>query len=151
MTILPTDLRVLEFIYSSYRRAFLDDNPQRATRNYVPINLEELAKAVGEDQSILFGRLYHDLDAKYGFVKSDGTKVPLFTPVAGTDRNCVNFPLVAGLVARLQDEHARQQRAMRVSLFALGASAASVLVAIASLVVAIIAVGVRMWFGGAAQ
>ncbi len=104
---LPTDLQILNEIYEWYYNTFtqyIDEDKNRDTKIYVPIDIVHIAKRLKVDVDIVFGRLYYHLDKKYGYAQDDGTKIRLFTLVAGRDTNCVNFPLVASVLADLRDQ-----------------------------------------------
>ena len=78
----PTDLQILKEIYRRYYSVFAEysrETPNRATKVYVPINIEELAEHFGIDSDIVFGRLYYHLEPKYGFTQKDNVKVRFFT------------------------------------------------------------------------
>jgi hypothetical protein len=57
------------------------------------------------------------------------TLVPLFTPAAGTDRHCVNFPMLAGVLADLDHEHLKFWWPMAVAVLSFAVSIASVVIA----------------------
>ena len=59
---LPTDAEILGAIHDRYRDVFIHDATDRQSKILVPINIEEIARTLGDDPHILFGRLYHDLD-----------------------------------------------------------------------------------------
>lgn len=73
------------------------------------------------------------LDQVYGEApRDDGSpRKVLFTPVAGDEVNCVNVPLLEAVLAGLWQERNRQ-------LWAVWASAISVAVALAALIVSIV-------------
>ena len=81
----PTDLEILKEIYNRHYDAFAaysTEVPNRATKIYVPIDLDGIGDKLGVDADIVFGRLYYHLNHKYGYRKDDGLKVNLFTPAA---------------------------------------------------------------------
>jgi hypothetical protein len=103
---LPTDLELLQFIYKKYYhfyKSFSREEKNRETKIFVPISMDEIAKYFHIDEDIIFGRLYYYLDQKYGYQRKDGTNVPFFTLMAGTDKHCVNFPLLSSVLASLQE------------------------------------------------
>jgi len=94
---LPTDLQLLDTIYRKYYDIFASYNeksPNRSSKIYVPISIDEIARQFGLDGDIIFGRLYYHLDQKYAYKQEDNGTVHLFTPVVGGDRHCVNFETV---------------------------------------------------------
>jgi hypothetical protein len=97
----------------------------------VPIDIPAIARRLGVDVDMIFGRLYYHLDPKYGDPAFQGRpRKALFTPVAGTDENCVNFPLLEAVLARLWQERRRD-------LWVLGTAALSLGIALASLLISI--------------
>ena len=117
----PTDREILEAIYARYYEAFAafsKENPNRETKNFVPVDLEVIAAEVGVDKDIVFGRLYYHLEQKYGY-KRDGLSVHFFARVVKNDRHCVNFPLMASVLASLQTEHLRFRLATTISIVSL--------------------------------
>lgn len=83
MAKLPTDLDVLREIYDSHRATYESFDPEdrtRTTKIMVPIDVAAVALALKSEPDIVFGRLYHHLENKYGYTKSDGSRVALFTP-----------------------------------------------------------------------
>lgn len=124
----PTDLELLEEIYKRYYSVFAGhsrEEPTRSTKMFVPINIRELADHFNVDADIVFGRLYYDLEPKYGFENSDGTKVPFFYLKTGDDTNVVHFPLLASVVAKLRDERKKHLIATWISISALVISSVS--------------------------
>jgi hypothetical protein len=129
MSKLPTDLQVLEKIYGQYGAVFRTSSvasPPRAHRNYIPIDVRELAAGLGADQDELFGRLYYHLDHKHQYRRDDGSLVHLFALSVGDDRHCINFPYLSALLADYRSEH-------RKVFWPLAISVASSLIAVAAL------------------
>jgi len=130
----PTDLQILEDIYSRYYTIFATyskDIPNRTTKVYVPINIKELAEHFGIDGDIVFGRLYYHLEQKYGFTQDDNSKVHFFTLKAGGDTHAVQFPLLAAVIADLREARKKHLMATWLSVAALIVSAISVGIAMA--------------------
>lgn len=130
----PTDLQILEEIYRRYYTVFAEyskETQNRATKVYVPINIEELAKHFRIDGDIVFGRLYYHLEPKYGFTKKDNSKVYFFTLKAGKDTHAVQFPLLAAVIAELREKRKKHLIATWLSVAALVVSAISVGIALA--------------------
>ena len=131
---LPTDLQLLDTIYSMYYDAFAsypESSPKRSSKIYVPIDIDAIARKFGLDGDIVFGRLYYHLDEKYGYSQKEGGEVHLFTTVVGGDRHCVNFPYVASIVATLRD----QDRKYRI---ATGMASVSLLISVVSFALSIL-------------
>jgi hypothetical protein len=129
----PTDLEILNEIYNRHYDAFAaysTEVPNRASKIYVPIDLDGIGDKLGVDADIVFGRLYYHLNHKYGYRKDDGLNVSLFTPAAGKDQDCVNFPLVASILADLRQENQKFWLATIIAVFSLFVSAASIIISV---------------------
>ncbi len=127
----PSDLKILETIYDQYYAEFASfggEGGERTTKIFVPIDITHVARELGVDADIVFGRLHYHLDKKYGYRRDAGSRVAFFELKIGEDRYCVNFPLMASVLAGLKDEDRKYSAAM---LIALG----SLLVSIVSLTV----------------
>ena len=124
----PTDLELLGAIYDRYYDQFLEyseENSDRESKIYVPIDCASIAERLGVDGDIVFGRLYYDLDNRYGYTKGDGTKVSFFAFVVGKDRHCVNLPLLASVLAGLRHENKRFMVTTWIAIIALIISSVS--------------------------
>lgn len=122
------DRVILNQIHDKYYNDFInydEKSPTRDTKIYVPIDCELIAKKLGIEPEILFGRLYYHLDKKYGYTQDDGSKVNLFTLQVGTDRHVVNFPLLSGIVAELNQSFYRFTLPLALSIIAVIISVAS--------------------------
>ncbi len=120
---LPTDLVLLEEIYNRYYKTFAEysrDQPNRTTKNYVPIDVQSLADHFNVDGDIIFGRLYYHLDRKYRFQQADGSNVPFFS--RQIDEQSVQFPLLAAVIAGLHEERQKYLWTWRVALLSLAIS-----------------------------
>ena len=105
----PTDLEILTRIYDRYYSKFAqhsDAPSERPVKILVPIDIASIAHELGVDGDIVFGRLYYHLEPKYGF-KSGDAHVRFFALEAGGVRHSINFPLMASVLASLQDESRR--------------------------------------------
>lgn len=121
-----TDRQILSAIYNTYEDNYLAyDEEKRASRLYVPIDCEKVAKSLSIDSEILFGRLYYHLDKKYGYQQDDGSYVHLFALKVGGDRHAIHFPLLASVLAELEESHRRFTVPLAVSAIALSISVAS--------------------------
>jgi hypothetical protein len=131
----PTDYELLREIYERYGAHFAeyvkDAAVGRETKILVPIDIPAIADRFGVDADSIFGRLYYHLDPKYGVptVKGQPRKV-FFTPVAGDDRTCVNFPLLEAVLAGLWQEWRRDLLALATAFLSLGIALASLFVSI---------------------
>jgi hypothetical protein len=132
MTKIPTDRMVLQEIYDRYYEdfaAYSKTKPTRESKILVPIDLEAIANHFNVDVDLIFGRLYSHLQHQYGYELSNGAKMAFFTVAVGKDRHCVNMPLLAAVLAGMQEEHGRYVWTHRlaiaafiVSIFALAVS-----------------------------
>jgi hypothetical protein len=123
---LPTDLQILDAIYDRYYDTFVEftkQNQNRATKIYVPVDLAAIAKDLKVDGDIVFGRLYYHLENKYGYQSDERTRVHFFTLnvllEGRNDHHCVNFPLLASVLADLRDSSRKQRLATYLSVISL--------------------------------
>jgi hypothetical protein len=121
-------LKILGTIYKLYYEEFknytLEPDVQngRKSKIFVPIDCKMIAKDLNVDSDIVFGRLYYHLQEKFGYTRDDGSKVAFYTSIAGEANRCVNFPLLASILAGLQEESSKSQRAMLLSTLAVAIS-----------------------------
>ncbi|MBW4440119.1 MAG: hypothetical protein KME10_02535 [Plectolyngbya sp. WJT66-NPBG17] len=123
---LPTDLEIFNEIYSSYYKKFTDFSDESRTRNhknFVPLDIAQIAKNLRIDPDIIFSRLY-SLNLKHSYSK-DITEFNLFLNSMGEERHCINFPYMASILADLRDDSRKHQAAIWVSIFSLIFSALS--------------------------
>ncbi len=119
---IPSDFKLLSEIYHRYYDQFKKFNPKapaRATKTYMPIDIEAIAEHFKVDEEIIFGRLYLHLEKRYGYKNDDGSLSPFFTKTIGKDRHAINFPLLASVLAGLREERNRQNIAMYLSIVAI--------------------------------
>ena len=124
----PTDLKVLECVYGMYAEAFADfskEQPTRSAKIYVPIEVRAIAAKLKTDAHELFGRLYYDIDHRYAYTRDDGSKVHLFAFQVGSDRHCINYPYLAGVLAEKRTEDRRNKWSLWLSLVSLGVAIAA--------------------------
>jgi len=132
MRILPTDLKILNVIYEEYYDTFISfskNNSDRNAKNYIPVDIKLIAQKLGVDVDIIFGRLYYHLEQKYGYSRSDGSKVAFFALIIGSDNNCINFTYMSSVLAKLRDREKKYSTAKNIAIF-------SLVIAISSLVIA---------------
>lgn len=125
---LPTDLELLQHIYDLHREEFPnfgEQGSERDTKIYIPIDCLAIAKHFGTDPDIIFGRLYFHLEQKFGYTNPNGSLTPFFSKQVGSNMNCVNFPMLASVLAGLQHENRRFWTATGIAILALAISAFS--------------------------
>jgi len=129
----PTDRQILRVIYDRYYDTFSEyarGDDSRTTKVLVPIDVEDIARRLEVDPSIVFGRLYYHLNKKYGYRQDDGSRVDFFVLRVVDDIHCVQFPLMASVLADLEDQARRYDRATWIAV-------GSLIVAIISIVISI--------------
>jgi hypothetical protein len=129
----PTDYEIVNEIYDRYYKTFTTftkDSPDRSAKILVPIDIVAIAKRLHVDVDIIFGRLYYHLEEKYGYVRPDGTHVVFFTLAAGSDKHCVNFPLLGAVLAGMRQERRRNLWAICVAVASFVVSAISVTISL---------------------
>jgi hypothetical protein len=129
----PSDFELLKAIYERHRSDFTTPRSTSATGVAVPIDVHAIAAALGTDADTVWGRLYHHLDRVYGEEPpADGSARRALFIASSDGTNSINFPLLEAVLAGLWQERNRQ-------LWAFWASAISVGIAVAALVVSIVA------------
>lgn len=132
MNKIPTDLEIVEELYDRYYDAFrkyAKEEPDRIARIRVPVNVKEVAGAIGIEEDMIFGRIYYHFNKKYSYTDDKGNATTFFT----TDKFeglSVNFPLVASVLADLREERKRSEQFMLVSFGGLALSMIALIVAI---------------------
>jgi hypothetical protein len=127
----PTDFQLLREIYERHREDFgsySDAVHRRTSKIMVPIDIPAIADRFGVDPDSIFGRMYYHLDVKYGEALPGRPRKFFFTPRAGDDENCVNFPLLEAVLAGLWEERNRNLRAVWISILSIGIALASLLI-----------------------
>ena len=119
----PSDLKILQTIYKMYYKEFENFTPggqnTRKSKVYVPIDCEKIAKKLKVDNDIVFGRLYYHMQERYGYRTDDNKGVPFFTMKLGPDEKCVHFPLLASVLAGLEEEQSKTRWATWLSIAAI--------------------------------
>jgi len=132
---IPTDLEIITAIYERYYTNFSSyskDGKSRSTKVYVPVDLDKIARQLDSDPFIIFGRLYNYLNQKYSYENDDGSKVRLFALQVADDSNFVHFPLMTSILADLQLENNKLQRATIFSTISAIVSVISLLISLTS-------------------
>jgi hypothetical protein len=127
----PTDREILEGIYHRHYHEFIafdKAKPSRGTKNYVPIDIEMLSKELSVDPDIVFGRLYYDLDKRYGYKNDDGAETHFFILSISGDKHCVHFPYLASVLAELQERHRQFRLATTIAIVSLAVSVVALFV-----------------------
>jgi len=137
-TAAPTDLEILDAIYDRYYSTFANysmGDAERASKIYVPIDIDVIAEELGIDADIVFGRLYYDLNQRYGYRKDDGAMVHFFANRLTADEiHSINFTYLASVVANLRDDDRKYRTATLMAFW-------SLVIAIVSFVVSLTAGG----------
>ena len=127
---LPTDLQILKRIYHDYYTEFInfdEKHKTRASKMYVPIDIDKLAGKFKADPDLLFGRLYYHLEKKYGYVDQEGNRVPFFSLRTGGNPHCINFAYLSSIFASLKSENTKFIIITAISVIALVISVISIL------------------------
>ncbi|ELW3045003.1 hypothetical protein ACRCO3_28305 [Pseudomonas aeruginosa] len=130
----PTDLVILRLIYKLYYEEFKNFSIEAGVENgrkskiFVPIDCKLIATQLKVDADIVFGRLYYHMEEKYGYRRDDGSKVAFYTSLEGEANRCVNFPMLASVLAGLEEENSKAQTAIYLSLFATAVAIIAVVV-----------------------
>jgi len=136
MRILPTDLKILNVIYEEYYDTFISfskNNSDRSAKNFIPVDIKLIAQKLGVDVDIIFGRLYYHLEQKYGYSRSDGSKVAFFVLKIGSVTNCINFPYMASVLANLRESEKKYTAATVIAIISLIIAVVSSTIAVISL------------------
>ncbi len=128
---IPTDLQILSEIYERYYDEFRSfEKGARRSKVHVSINVKEIADKLGVDEDIVFGRLYYHLNQKYGYKQDDGVRVDFFLLGMGNERHCVQFPLMASVLADLKKENRKYKIATTMAVVSLMISLISLTISI---------------------
>jgi hypothetical protein len=127
---IPTDRKILEFIYKAYFREFCDfdkSNPSRRTKIYLPVDISKIASHFNVDNDLIFGRLLYHLEQKYGYKQRDGNDVYFFALELGKETKCINFPYMVSILSDMQDQQKKFGWTVKISALALIISSCSLL------------------------
>jgi len=128
----PTDLEILNAIFKMYYQDYISytkEAPNRAAKILVPIDNKKIAKHLGSEPDIIFGRLYYHLEQKYGYSR-DNAKIHFFALKAGDDIHCINFPYMVSVLADLKHENKKYWLSTTISIIALTVSFVAVTVSV---------------------
>lgn len=113
---IPTDLEILNAIYNNYYDKFIqfsENEKDRSSKAFVPIDIVLIAKEFDVDADVIFGRLYYHLNFKYGYSNDEGkSKVLLFNALT----NSIHFPYLSSILADLRNEDKKYLRAITFSV-----------------------------------
>ena len=132
MKAVPTDLQVLNTIWAEYLDTFNQRDPTSPGSIFVAIDMDLIAKKLGVDTDIVFSRLHHHLNHKYGYTPEGGSKVALYARKLGDREDCVNFPLMASVLADLQEQARRYSVAVWIAVASFAVSVIAVAVSAAT-------------------
>ena len=130
----PTDRKILKAIYTRYYEQYAaydkEDPDRRSAKIWMPIDIDALAAHLALERDILFGRLYYHLNNRYGYAVGDQRpgkeeaemRIDLFALRVGKDHHCIHFPLLASVLATLEDENKKYRLATALSILAFGIS-----------------------------
>lgn len=130
---IPSDLEIIKTIVNEYYTIFInydEAKKTRATKIYVPIDIEKLSNKLKMDSELLFSRLYYYLDSKHRYDQNDGSKVYLFTLKVGNDNKCINYPYLTSIYAGMIDEHKKFVIGIKVAISSLLISIISIVISL---------------------
>lgn len=134
----PTDFELLRAIHERHKA----DYEARVAagglgRIFVPLDIPAIAKDLGSEENMVFGRLYHHLEEIHGQKRDPTNPHPrktFFTPRIGPDDalliNAVNFPLMEAVLASLWQERDRDRRTLWISVISIGIAVASLVLSV---------------------
>jgi len=117
----PSDLELLECIYEQYKADFQlydKDSYVRKGKIYVPIDCKLVASKLGADPELVFGRLYYHLANVYRYQQSKDVEAKLFEFKVDGQLHCIQFPILASVVANLKADNKRHKSTLFASVFA---------------------------------
>jgi hypothetical protein len=135
---IPTDLEILKIIYTQYYSQFESfekhNSEHRLAKVYVPIDVDLIGMKLGVDGDIVFGRLYHHFNNKYSYSNKNGSEVLFFAlelnAAERKDKHCIQFPLMASILAELMYEHRKYKVATVVSVLSFIVSVVAVVISL---------------------
>jgi hypothetical protein len=133
----PSDYEILRAIHDrhidEFRNYVMGPGPHGAVA-YIPLDLMAFGKQLSIHPSLLFGRLYYNLEPKFRLPASEDGKQAAVSFFAIEDpqghRYCVNFAILESALAGMWVDRNR-------SLFATWTSGVSIVIAIAALIVSL--------------
>ena len=123
---LPTDIKILNFIYKNYESDFQDfpsKNINRLVKNIFPIDIDLIAQKFKVDPDIIWGRLYWFLNEKYNYDLKNGETLSLFIERSTEPHFWVNYTYLSSILASLHQEENKNNWAIGIAIFSLIVSA----------------------------
>jgi len=122
----PTDLEILEYVYNKYYDDFIafdrNTNKIRITKNFVPLDIEKIAKHFQVDRDIIFSRFYYVFKEKYDYKKENGHNVSFFlmklSEEGRGELNLINFPYMTSILAELREKNKKDYLHIKISAIA---------------------------------
>lgn len=131
----PSDRKILKKIYDQYFEEYEKNKENREAPIFVSVDLESIAVQLKSEKDIIFGRLYYYIDHKFSYIKetatSQGTEkitVCLFRHCGMEEPDMVNFPLLASILAGMEEETDWRVRNAALSIIACGISIGTILI-----------------------
>jgi len=117
-----TDLKILKTIYNIY----YDEYKLKGYKNYIPIDINFVAKKLNINADLLFGQLYYHLDYKYRYKTKNNSYVHLFAIKVRKEKHCINFPYMTSIISILKNEN----KTIKISIISMFISLCSFIVSI---------------------
>lgn len=130
-----TDVKLLEKTYEMYYdeyKNYNNDQSIRESKIYVPIDCSLIANKLNFEQDIVFGRFYYHLDKKFAYKQDDNSKVHFFLFHTEKEKNLINFPLLASVLADMKEQEFKFRFPIIISVIAIVISLVSVSVSLYS-------------------
>jgi hypothetical protein len=135
----PSDFELLREIRDRHHDDYVNGRAGRQSEVFVPIDIPAIAAKLGTTEHSVFGRLYYDMEEKYG-QDAAPPGVPTYTPRKSffaprlgqepPDVNCVNFPHMEAVLAGLWVQRNLERRTFWTSVVSLGIALASLTISV---------------------
>ena len=129
----PTDLEIMEKVYERYYDTFVkwkQGDKSRRTKNYVPIDLQQIADDLGVDGDIIHGRFYSFFAAKYGVERGGEVVIPFFQNKMDDQMHVVAFSVLTSELAELMEQDRKHSQGVRLALGSLAIAAAALAISL---------------------
>lgn len=127
---IPSDRKILKKIYNDYFKIYKDKETEREAKIYVPIDVRRVARELHTEGDIVFGRLYYFIGPKYHYKKDDGMEVFLFMWATENEHHLIHFPMLAAVLAGLDEEYRWNFWAIGIAISSLTVSTVSIIMSI---------------------